>query len=108
MGNHFPILEVLEQSWNDSTGTPGHRRRSPQVIIVRGRVGARKVERIETERMDAAWTQREILEKEEWEAQAKTGIEEEIGRELEGVTTWWQAHYEKEKKSCEGEVSQAL
>lgn len=38
------------------------RRRSPQGIIVGGKSGARDVDRIETERMDAIWSQREILE----------------------------------------------
>lgn len=73
------------------------------------------MERIETERMDAAWTQREICEKAEkkalknarkqWDAQAKKKMEEEIGKQIEVLTKWWQDHYEKEKRNCEEEVS---
>lgn len=72
------------------------------------------VEKIEYERADAAWIQKESSEKagkkalkkakKEWEAQAKQMMEEEIANQLGAANKWWQNHYEKEKKSCEDEV----
>ncbi|MCJ1344120.1 hypothetical protein MMC31_002323 [Peltigera leucophlebia] len=76
------------------------------------------MERIEAERMDAAWTQREICEKAEkkalknarkqWDAQAKKKMEEEIGKQIEVLTKWWQDHYEKDKRNCEEEMAKKL
>lgn len=71
-------------------------------------------EKIESERADAAWIQKESSEragkkelkkaKKEWEAQAKKTMEEEIAKQVGAVNKWWQDHYENEKKNCEDEV----
>lgn len=71
-------------------------------------------ERIETERLDAAWNQLESCEKEEkktlkkakkdWEAKARKMMGEEIMKQVGATNKWWQDHYEKEKKNCRDEV----